>query len=93
VVRSRRSGDNPQKLAFEPSRCWWDMFWLAIFMLHLVVVGFSLVVLGLNWFEQTKRLNIDRFTNGFMFWDVLTWLLFLGSQANQMMKVLVDGND
>jgi hypothetical protein len=24
------------------------------------------VVLGLNGFEQTKRLNIDRYTNGFM---------------------------
>ncbi|KAG2662936.1 hypothetical protein I3760_16G004100 [Carya illinoinensis] len=66
VVRSRRSCDGGQMLASAPSRRWRDVFWLAVFMIHLVVMGFSLVVLGLNRFEKTDRLNIDKYTNGFM---------------------------
>jgi hypothetical protein len=66
VVRSRRSGDGAQTLASEPSRRWRDIFWLAIFMLHLVLLGVSLVVLGLDRFEKTNRLNMDRYTKRFM---------------------------
>ncbi|KAF5444483.1 hypothetical protein F2P56_033611 [Juglans regia] len=66
VVRSRRSCDGGQMLASAPSRRWRDIFWLAVFMIHLVVMGFSLVVLGLNRFEKTDRLNIDKYTNGSM---------------------------
>lgn len=69
------------------------------------------MVLGLNRFKKTDRLNIDKYTNGFMeqhhegltenFWPMYavaggvgtalgcTWLFFLGSHANVMMKVSV----
>ncbi|XP_059454251.1 uncharacterized protein LOC132184580 isoform X2 [Corylus avellana] len=79
-------------------------------MLHLVVLGLSLVVLGLNRYGKKDRLNIDRYTPRYTehhggltedYWPMYavaggvgtvlgcTWLLFLGSQANQMMKVSV----
>ncbi|KZV46708.1 hypothetical protein F511_37974 [Dorcoceras hygrometricum] len=48
------------------SRHWHDVFWLLIFMANLVVVGFALAVLGLNRFKQKDRLNIDRYTMGFL---------------------------
>lgn len=108
MIGSRRSGDGAQTLASEPSRRWRDIFWLAIFMLHLVLLGFSLVVLGLNRFEEKDRLlNSDRYSgehhSGLTedYWPMYavaggvgtvlgcTWLLLLGSQANQMMKVSV----
>lgn len=62
--RSRRSGDGHggQTLGSEPtSRRWRDVFWLGIFIIHLVGLGFVLSVLGLNRFKKTDRLNIDRF--------------------------------
>ncbi|XP_012464742.1 uncharacterized protein LOC105783696 isoform X1 [Gossypium raimondii] len=49
---------------FSPKvRRWRDVFWLAIFMLHLIALGFVLVLLGLNRFKKSDRLNIDRYTN------------------------------
>ncbi|XP_047975684.1 CTL-like protein DDB_G0274487 isoform X2 [Salvia hispanica] len=48
------------------SRCWRDVFWLVIFIAHLVVVGFALGVFGLNRFKQLDRLNIDKYTMGFL---------------------------
>lgn len=110
VGRTRRSSDSSQIIASPPSRRWRDVFWLAIFLIHLL--GFSLIlgVLGLNRFEKPDRLNIGnvgnvpsdgdaRFTEDY--WPLYavaggtgtllgwTWLLFLGSQANHMMKVSV----
>ncbi|KAM7275018.1 hypothetical protein ACFE04_016884 [Oxalis oulophora] len=64
-VRSIRISDNIPALAPE-SRHWRDIFWLGIFLSHLVVAGFFLVILGLNRFKKTDRLNIDRYTNGFL---------------------------
>ncbi|XP_039042280.1 CTL-like protein DDB_G0274487 [Hibiscus syriacus] len=49
---------------FSPDlRHWRDVFWLAIFIIHLILLGFVLAVLGLNRFRTADRLNIDRYTN------------------------------
>ena len=79
-------------------------------MLHLILVGLALGVLGLNRFRKKDRLKIDKYTTGFLenregltedYWPLYaiaggigtvlgwTWLLLLGSRANQMMKVTV----
>lgn len=110
MVRSRRSADGSQTMAAEPSRRWRDVFWLGIFMIHLILVGGALAVLGLNRFKKSDRLNLDRFTKKYLenqigltenYWPLYalaggvgtvlgwTWLLFLGSQANHMMKISV----
>ncbi|KAK6931474.1 Choline transporter-like [Dillenia turbinata] len=91
-------------------RHWRDVFWLGIFAIHLIGLGFVLAVLGLNRFKKRDRLNLDRYTNGILenpngltedYWPLYAvasgvgtvlgwiWLLFLGSQANHMMKVSV----
>lgn len=49
----------------EESRPWHDVFWLGIFVIHLIGLGFLLGVLGLNRFEQENRLNIDKYTSRF----------------------------
>ncbi|XP_062111176.1 uncharacterized protein LOC133822752 [Humulus lupulus] len=62
VGRSRRSGDGGQTLGSGPtSRRWRDVFWLGIFVIHLVGLGFFLSILGINRFKKTDRLNIDRY--------------------------------
>lgn len=92
------------------SRHWRDVFWLAIFIIHLIGLGFVLGVLGLNRFKVSDRLNIDKYTKTPLgshagltedYWPLYavaggvgtllgwTWLLLLGSKANQMMKVSV----
>lgn len=97
-------------MAAEQSRRWHDVFWLGIFLIHLIGLGFLLGVLGLNRFERENRLNIDKFTSRFSenqsgltetYWPLYaaaggvgtvlgwSWLLLLGSQATQMMKVSV----
>lgn len=43
-----------------------DVFWLGIFLLHLILVGLALGVLGLNRFRKKDRLNIDQYTNRFL---------------------------
>lgn len=48
------------------SRHWRDVFWLGIFVLHLILVGFALGILGLNRFRKKDRLNIDQYTNRFL---------------------------
>ncbi|KAJ3679681.1 hypothetical protein LUZ60_017692 [Juncus effusus] len=45
------------------SRQWRDVFWLLIFVFHLIVFGSGLGLLGANRFHKADRLNIDRFTN------------------------------
>ncbi|KDO70052.1 hypothetical protein CISIN_1g010892mg [Citrus sinensis] len=60
--RSRRSTDGSQTLLSE-SRHWRDVFWLGIFVIHLIGLGFLLSVLGLNRFKKTDRFNISRYTN------------------------------
>ncbi|XP_021299889.1 CTL-like protein DDB_G0274487 [Herrania umbratica] len=109
VGRSQRIIDGGQ--TFSPElRHWRDVFWLAIFIIHLIGLGFVLAVLGLNRFKKLDRLNIDRYTNRVWennngltenYWPKYavaggvgtalgwTWLLLLGSRANQMMKVSV----
>ncbi|GMJ05701.1 hypothetical protein like AT1G25500 [Hibiscus trionum] len=53
---------------FSPElRHWRDIFWLAIFIIHLALLGFVLAVLGLNRFRTADRLNIDRYTN--RYWE------------------------
>lgn len=49
--------------AMESKRLWRDVFWLCVFVLHLLAIGFVLGLLGLNRFKKPDRLNIDRFTN------------------------------
>ncbi|KAL6566401.1 hypothetical protein OROGR_002016 [Orobanche gracilis] len=63
VVASHSSS---QEISPMVSRQWRDLFWLLIFMAHLVVVGFALGVFGLNRFKQPDRLNIDKYTMGFL---------------------------
>uniref|UniRef100_A0A1D1YCB4 Choline transporter-like protein n=1 Tax=Anthurium amnicola TaxID=1678845 RepID=A0A1D1YCB4_9ARAE len=43
-------------------RHWRDVFWLIIFALHLVGLGFVLALLGINRFTRPDRLKIDRYT-------------------------------
>ncbi|GAB4840268.1 hypothetical protein Ancab_021033 [Ancistrocladus abbreviatus] len=110
VSISRRSRNGTYALSFEQSRHWRDVFWLAIFMVHLVGLGFVLGVLGLNRFKKNDRLKIDKYTNRLIenhhglteyYWPLYavaggvgtvlgwTWLLLLGHQVTQMMKVSV----
>lgn len=62
-MRNRRSSDGSQIIASVPSRHWRDIFWLAIFIIHLIGLGFVLGVLGLNRFKVSDRLNIDKYTS------------------------------
>ncbi|XP_021675777.1 uncharacterized protein LOC110661454 isoform X2 [Hevea brasiliensis] len=110
VRRTQRSGSGSQTLAPDLPRRWHDVFWLGIFLLHLIGLGLALAVLGLNRFKKSDRFNIDRFTPGASgnnsgltedYWPMhalaggvgtvlgWTWLLLLGSRANQMMKISV----
>lgn len=62
VGTSPRRGEGGQPFSPE-SRRWRDVFWLGIFVLHLIGLGFVLTVLGLNRFKKSDRLNIDRYTD------------------------------
>uniref|UniRef100_A0A5B7BD43 Choline transporter-like protein n=1 Tax=Davidia involucrata TaxID=16924 RepID=A0A5B7BD43_DAVIN len=70
IGRSRRTADGNHSLspglAPEASRHWRDVFWLGVFLLHLIGLGLVLAVLGLNRFKKKDRLNIDQYTNGFL---------------------------
>ncbi|XP_061375085.1 uncharacterized protein LOC133317253 [Gastrolobium bilobum] len=50
----------------EQRRRWHDVFWLGIFVIHLIGLGFVLGVLGLNRFKIKNRLDIDKYTYRFM---------------------------
>ncbi|XP_025620700.1 uncharacterized protein [Arachis hypogaea] len=66
AARSRRSGDGSEAASLEQSRRrWHDVFWLGVFVVHLVALGFLLGVLGLNRFKEENRLNIDKYTSRF----------------------------
>ncbi|CAN8291433.1 unnamed protein product [Cochlearia groenlandica] len=65
LQRSRRSGD-VSRVNVRESRHWHDVFWSAIFVIHMICIGLVLAVLGLNRFQISDRLNIDRFTQGFL---------------------------
>ncbi|KAI5401557.1 hypothetical protein KIW84_066145 [Lathyrus oleraceus] len=64
AARSRRSGGGSEVVAAEQSRRWHDVFWLGIFVIHLIGLGFLLGVLGFNRFEIENRLDIDKYTSG-----------------------------
>ncbi|KAL8139558.1 hypothetical protein V2J09_005579, partial [Rumex salicifolius] len=101
---------NTYALSFEQSRHWRDVFWLAVFVLHLIVLALVLGVLGLNSYRKNDRLNINKYTNGLLeshtglteyYWPLYAvaggagtflgwiWMLLLGCQATQMMKISV----
>ncbi|EHA8587761.1 putative CTL-like protein [Cocos nucifera] len=65
--RRSRNGSETSSLgavrASDPSRHWRDVFWLLVFLVHLVALGSVLAILGMNRFRKADRLNIDRFTN------------------------------
>ncbi|KAF9625545.1 hypothetical protein IFM89_024318 [Coptis chinensis] len=66
--RIRRSGDIGSRtpspgMAPEHSRHWRDVFWLGIFVVHLILLGVFLGVFGINRFQRADRLNIDKFTD------------------------------
>lgn len=46
----------------EPIRQWRDVFWLAVFVLHMLLFGLVLGVLGLNRFKIADRLHLEKFT-------------------------------
>lgn len=64
---SESRGSSPPEMpaagAAEPARQWRDLFWLFVFVLHVLGFGAFLFVLGMNRFGKADRLNIDRFTN------------------------------
>ncbi|KAH0671791.1 hypothetical protein KY290_026472 [Solanum tuberosum] len=64
MVGSSASGDDnrSRQLTSQVSRHWRDVFWMGVFMLHLVLIGVALAVLGFNRFREKDRLKIDRFT-------------------------------
>lgn len=53
-------------LAPEGPRHWRDVFWLGVFLLHMVGVGLILTVFGLNRFQKKDRLKIERYTSGML---------------------------
>ncbi|CAI9779253.1 unnamed protein product [Fraxinus pennsylvanica] len=61
-VGSHRSidGSHPfsQELTPMGSRQWRDVFWMLIFLAHLIIIGLVLGVFGLNRFRKKDRLNI-----------------------------------
>ncbi|GFZ21405.1 plasma-membrane choline transporter family protein [Actinidia rufa] len=67
-IRSSASGGDSlyPGLASEGPRHWRDVFWLGVFLLHMIGVGLILTVLGLNRFKKKDRLNIDRYTMRFL---------------------------
>ncbi|KAM0065528.1 putative choline transporter [Helianthus debilis subsp. tardiflorus] len=77
------------------SRHWHDVFWLGIFLLHSVVVGLVLGVLGLNRFlENQVGLTEDYWPLYAIAGAISTvmgwiWLLLISYHSNQMMKVSV----
>lgn len=58
-----RSTPPPLAREPEPVRYWRDVFWLAVFVLHMVILGLVMGVLGLNRFREADRLKLDKFTN------------------------------
>lgn len=56
----RRSSSQP---AEEPARQWRDVFWLFVFVVHLIAFGSLLFLLGMNRFGEVDRFKINRFTN------------------------------
>jgi hypothetical protein len=46
-----------------PRRRCRDVFWLVVFLLHLLVFGAALALFGLNRFRQAHRFNIGPFAN------------------------------
>lgn len=64
-TNSGHGSSTPPPLAREPEpiRHWRDVFWLAVFVLHIVVLGLVMGVLGLNGFRRADRLNLDKLTN------------------------------
>lgn len=63
VGRSRRSGSGDQTLATDIPRHWHDIFWLGVFLFHLMGLALALAVLGLNRFTKSDRFNFDRYTS------------------------------
>ncbi|XP_057528648.1 uncharacterized protein LOC130807460 [Amaranthus tricolor] len=66
VDPAQRTANSSYSLSFEQSRHWRDVFWLAVFIVHLGGLGLLLVVLGLNRFKKNDRLNLDKYTYGFL---------------------------
>ncbi|KVH97578.1 Choline transporter-like protein [Cynara cardunculus var. scolymus] len=68
TTAQQSAGGNPISMGstLGASRHWRDVFWLGIFVLHLILVGFALGVLGFNRFRKKDRLNIDQYTIKFL---------------------------
>ncbi|KAK3154465.1 hypothetical protein QOZ80_2BG0190830 [Eleusine coracana subsp. coracana] len=72
VVGAASAGAGP---AAWPRRRCRDVFWLVVFLLHLLVFGAALALFGLNRFRQADRFNIGRFANQ----TALPWGTSVGS--------------
>ncbi|XP_019429129.1 PREDICTED: CTL-like protein DDB_G0274487 [Lupinus angustifolius] len=59
----RSGGASEAATTLEQSRGWHDVFWLGVFVIHLIALGFLMGVLGLNRFKIENRLNIDKHTS------------------------------
>ncbi|CAJ2648384.1 unnamed protein product [Trifolium pratense] len=63
----RKSGNNiSEVVSMEQKRRWHDLFWLGLFVIQLIGLGFALAILGLNRFKKKNRLDIDKYTYRFM---------------------------
>lgn len=64
----RKSGNNniSEVVNMDQKRRWHDVFWLILFVIQLIGVGFVLVILGVNRFKKKNRLDIDKYTYRFM---------------------------
>ncbi|KAF6137261.1 hypothetical protein GIB67_036298 [Kingdonia uniflora] len=102
--------DGIPRVSSETSRHWRDVFWLGLFIVHLMGMGLFLVLMGINRFNKVDRFKLDQYTNRFIdnqadltetYWPFYavaggvgtfigwSWLLLLGSRANQMMTFSV----
>ncbi|CAO2039391.1 unnamed protein product [Urochloa humidicola] len=62
-VPAAAAGVTAGERAVWPRRQCRDVFWLVVFLLHLLVFGAALALFGLNRFRQADRFNIGRYAN------------------------------
>ncbi|KAF6169207.1 hypothetical protein GIB67_013637 [Kingdonia uniflora] len=58
--------DGRPRVLSEISRHWGDVFWLGLFIAHLMGMGLFLVLMGINRFKKVDRFKLDQNTNRFI---------------------------
>ncbi|CAL1392798.1 unnamed protein product [Linum trigynum] len=59
IVGRSLDGGGTQSLGIDVPRKWHDVFWSGIFSVHLIGIGFALVMLGFNKFRGKNRFHLD----------------------------------